>query len=100
MNGEMNNGSNARIRRFDFSANSLEAQDAESRLDERNEQTKAHSKGIWEDFKQLAEKCTRSIEEEEDARGRNASGPPFPGHDICVTALGTGSAMPSKYRNG
>ena len=43
------------------------------------------------------ERAKRQIEQVERSNGPRA---PQPGDDVIVTTLGTGSAMPSKYRNG
>lgn len=40
------------------------------------------------------------IEREEVERGLLKDGKKKPGDDVVVTTLGTGSALPSKYRNG
>ena len=98
MNGYMCNNSNTRLRHFDFSPTSAQAEDAESKLNEKNEETKAHANVTWADYKSLVQASRKALDREE--KERMGLEPSCPGSDIRVTALGTGSAMPSKYRNG
>lgn len=98
MNGSLANGNNARQRNFDFLPDSAEAGEAASKLNDRTEQGIAHSKEAWAEYQSLAAEACGTVQQESSAR--EASHSAFAGQDIRVTPLGTGSALPSKYRNG
>lgn len=97
MNGTTPAGTITRARDFDFLPDSPLAQVAEAKLKDRSENDKTRSKEVWTEYLELAEAAKESVRA---ARVARVDKPALPGGDIKVTALGTGSAMPSKYRNG
>lgn len=58
-------------------------------------ETLKRTKDLWEAYLPAAETVRAEVEAEERERPAET----FPGHDLRVTPLGTGSATPSKYRN-
>lgn len=61
------------------------------------EALEAHVAGELPKFLKIAKQARVAVQIESDAR---AQAEKSPGDDIVVTALGTGSSLPSKYRNG
>jgi hypothetical protein len=49
---------------------------------------------LWTEYLKAVEEINKEIQ------STNADLINFPGKDVIVTTLGTGSALPSKYRNG
>lgn len=89
-----------RARTFDFLPDSPEAVTAQAKLnDTANEAAQAHAKETWKEYLRLVQEAQDAIVRNE--RSRLAAGShDEPCSDIRVIPLGTGSAMPSKYRNG
>lgn len=89
-----------RARTFDFLPESEEAQIAQAKLAEgTTEAAKTHSRETWDEYLRLTKEAQAAVQEEKasrSARGMDRG----PGSEIQVIPLGTGSAMPSKYRNG
>ena len=89
-----------RIRTFDFLPESDEARTAEAKLtDIATAAAKLHSKETWAEYLRLTNIAQAAIAKEEASRSARGLGQE-PGDSIRVTPLGTGSAVPSKYRNG
>lgn len=85
-------------RTFDFLPDSAEAQAVEVKLgDLPAEAAQARAEETWKDYLRLVDEARAIIAVEEQS---HEVGKDKPGADIRVIPLGTGSAMPSKYRNG
>ena len=78
---------NSRLRHYDYEPESEEQSAAVSDLN------------VWDDYLKLCEEAKTSVTAESQRR-RGCQIEMLPGADIRVTTLGTGSACPSKYRNG
>ncbi|KAG0198567.1 Zinc phosphodiesterase ELAC protein 2 [Mortierella sp. GBA30] len=62
-------------------------------FDKNYESLKNHEKEYMKEYYELTEKMQEEIAKDKDNMEQ------FPGHDVVLTALGTGSSHPSKYRN-
>lgn len=86
------------FRNFDFAVPSKEATEEAGRLkgSEKSEEVLLKAKEAWERFVPHAEASRQAVSEMVAAQDKTHR---RPGSDIKVTPLGTGSAIPSKYRN-
>lgn len=102
MNGRTpDSAASARLRDFDYDeSNAAVLAEAESRLNAKSAQTLEHSKSAWKDYLDLAGTAQMAIRAKETERAAGSVEVDDYTGNIVVTALGTGSAMPSKYRNG
>lgn len=84
-------------RSFDFTVPSPTSELEASRLkaDHVTDATKAHSAEIWSAYRPAADAAREAV----DAEAATRAPATFPGAGLRVTPLGTGSAIPSKYRN-
>lgn len=87
------------IRRFDFSVPSARAEEEAETLKTANDTEREQIKGkkAWAAYLEALEVAREEVAKGERERvGKDAG----PAGDLVVTTLGTGSAIPSKYRNG
>ncbi|KDE03913.1 hypothetical protein MVLG_05605 [Microbotryum lychnidis-dioicae p1A1 Lamole] len=86
------------FRTFDFDIPSSAADIEVARLkgDEKPQNVQDAAQAAWKAYEAAAKDVRQTVEQETAKRGSSSSG--MHG-DLCVTALGTGSAIPSKYRN-
>lgn len=91
------------LRSFDFHVPSPEADAEAAQLKglHKSEETLAKAAAAWEDFVAKAKEARRVVEAEEVERASQpaVSSMSTTEGSLMVTALGTGSAVPSKYRN-
>lgn len=92
-------GDGVEIRRYDFDVPSPAADREAERLKGENDSTKekALGKKAWEAYVEAAKAARTEVEAEAERRRGRVKGA---ADDLIVTTLGTGSAVPSKYRNG
>ncbi|GAA5914929.1 hypothetical protein JCM6882_008111 [Rhodosporidiobolus microsporus] len=96
----------APLRSFDFAVPSPEADVEAARLkgEEKTPEMLVRAKAAWEEYVAKAEEAKRAVAVEEEERGRELESKGQSERDriegeLVVTPLGTGSAIPSKYRN-
>ncbi|BGP34813.1 hypothetical protein JCM10296v2_006637 [Rhodotorula toruloides] len=96
-------GNNFALRNFDFHVPSPQADAEAAQLKglHKSEETLAKAAAAWEDFVAKAKEARSAVQAEELERASRQvdSLTPASERDLVVTALGTGSAVPSKYRN-
>lgn len=90
----------SQIRHFDFVVPSLEAEVEAAQLKPlvQTEEVHAAARMRWSGFKEQAAVARAEVEAEERI-AKMEERTMEPGDDLVVTPLGTGSAVPSKYRN-
>ena len=91
----------SRLRHFDFDVPSPEAKMEEMRLkipsDVKKDIVLPAAEKAWAQFLELVEVAKDQMTSAEPVHVASES---FPGDEVVVTTLGTGSAYPSSYRNG
>lgn len=96
-------GNNFALRNFDFHVPSPQADAEAAQLKglHKSEETLAKAAAAWEDFVAKAKAARQVVEAESVERASRPvdSSTPALELSLVVTALGTGSAVPSKYRN-
>jgi ribonuclease Z len=100
-------GSVLEQRYFNFPVPSIEADLAAAKMkgDERPEAIKLAAQRLWEEYLVEAKRAREAVEVEQLERDnmieseRMSTGENAEGRGIRITPLGTGSAVPSKYRN-
>ncbi|SCV69435.1 BQ2448_2455 [Microbotryum intermedium] len=97
-NHELVTGKRVPFRTFDFDIPSSTADIEIARLkgDEKPQNVQDAAQAAWTSYEAAAKVVRQEVEVE--ASNRASSSSDVVG-DLCVTALGTGSAIPSKYRN-
>ncbi|GAA5821347.1 hypothetical protein JCM10212_000982 [Sporobolomyces blumeae] len=89
------------VRSFNFSLGSETAEREAGRLKgtEKPLELQQKAEKFWEAYVEAAQAAKARVQVEETERRAAGKATAKPEHDLVVTPLGTGSAIPSKYRN-